>query len=74
MANIDLAALRDGKWYSIIRKHPRMHYNAKWDAESEVFWWATSPNESPMSHYIDATNVDEVLHDLGDPPAGESWI
>lgn len=56
--------LRDGRWYSIIVKYPRLHQHAKWVAGQQAFVWGGS-NETK---YVDEDEVDEILHEV-DPEA-----
>ncbi|MFA5709354.1 hypothetical protein [Mycolicibacterium sp.] len=63
--NPNSTELRDGRWYSIIGKYPRLAHEAKWDATAGQFSWeGTSETKT-----IPLDEVDEILCEL-DPPAG----
>ncbi len=55
--------LRDGRWYSIIGRYPRMHHHAKWVAGQQRFvWQGTSEDKT-----LELDEVDEVLGEVGGP-------
>lgn len=59
--------LKDGHWYSLIRRSPRMHEHGQYSAASETFQWET-PNEPKV---LDLAEADEVLREVDGVFAGE---
>lgn len=60
---------QDGRWYSIIGKHPRQAHYAKWRAADQTFTWQGT-SETKLVH---ASEVDEVLNEV-DPEALDPGI
>lgn len=58
--------LRDGRWYSILLKYPRLHQHAKWIAAEQHFIW---PGTSETK-VVPFEEVDEILTEV-DPGSDE---
>lgn len=57
MKNPNGTVLKDGHWYSIIRRSPRLHEYGKWVADNQWFIWQGT-SETKL---LEAGAVDELL-------------
>jgi hypothetical protein len=67
--NPNRTELRDGHWYSILGRYPRLHHHAKWVAGEQHFTWKGGSETKTVP--ID--EVDEILCEV-DPEYLEPGI